>query len=76
MDIRKFIKEEIEKTLNKKELEKKFDQDISYLNGFSLLKKENKGTSTIWVFEHKEKINSRSSHVQCASVQKDSVQIA
>lgn len=55
MNIRKLIKEEIEKVLNKQELENKFDQDIVYLKGFSLNKKEDKGHSTIWIFDHKEK---------------------
>lgn len=55
MNIRKFIKEEIEKILDKQDLEKKFDQDISYLKGFSLNKKEEKGDNIIWVFDHKEK---------------------
>lgn len=55
MNIRKFIKEEIEKVLDKQGMEKKFDQDISYLKGFSLNKKEEKGDNIIWVFDHKEK---------------------
>lgn len=55
MNIRKIIKEELEKVLNKKESEVKFDQDIVYLNGFILTKKENKSDVTIWVFEHKTK---------------------
>ena len=41
--------------MDKKELENKFDQDIIYLKGFSLNKKEDKGNSVIWVFDHKEK---------------------
>ena len=41
--------------MDKKELENKFDQDIIYLKGFSLNKKENKGNNVIWVFDHKEK---------------------
>ena len=41
--------------MDKKELENKFDQDIIYLKGFSLNKKEDKGNNVIWVFDHKEK---------------------
>lgn len=55
MDIRKFIKEEIEKVLDKQELERKFDQDIVYLKGFSLNKKKNNGNNIIWILDHKEK---------------------
>lgn len=55
MNIRKLIKEEIAKLMDKKELENKFDQDIIYLKGFSLNKKEDKGNNVIWVFDHKEK---------------------
>ena len=55
MNIRKIIKEELEKVMNKQESEKKFDHDIHYLKGFSLNKKEEKGDNTIWVFDHKEK---------------------
>lgn len=55
MDIRKIIKEEISKVLDKHELERNFDQDIVYLKGFSLNKKETKNNSNIWVFDHKEK---------------------
>lgn len=55
MNIRKLIKEELEKVLNKQETEKEFDRDISYLKGFSLNKKEDKGNVIVWVFDHKEK---------------------
>lgn len=55
MDIRKLIKEELEKILDKEQLEKKFDQDIHYLNNFELIKKEKKGQYNVWVFTHKSK---------------------
>lgn len=55
MDIRRLIREELEKVMNKQELEKNFDQDIAYLKGFSLNKKEDKGNSELWVFDHSEK---------------------
>jgi hypothetical protein len=55
VNIRKLIKEELEKVLNKQETEKEFDKDISYLKGFSLNKKEDKGNVMVWVFDHKEK---------------------
>lgn len=55
MDIRKFIKEEIEKVLDKQGLENKFNQDIVYLKGFSLNNKKDNVGNTIWIFGHKEK---------------------
>jgi len=55
VNIRTLIREELEKLLNKEELEQKFDQDIVYLKGFSLNKKEEKGNSVVWIFDHKEK---------------------
>ena len=55
MDIRKFIKEEIDKILDKQELEKKFTQDIVYLKNFSLNKKKDNGSNFIWILEHKQK---------------------
>lgn len=55
MDIRKIIKEELEKVLNNQETAHKFDQDIIYLSGFILNKKEDKNNKILWVFEHKEK---------------------
>ena len=55
MNIRKIIRETLEKVVNKHDLENEFDNDIHYLKGFSLNKKEDKGDSTIWVFDHKEK---------------------
>ena len=55
MNIRKIIRESLEQALDKKETEREFDKDISYLKGFSLNKKENKGNKTVWVFDHKEK---------------------
>ena len=55
MDLRKIIREELEKLVNKEDLENKFDKDITYLKNFSLNKKEEKGNSIIWIFDHKEK---------------------
>lgn len=55
MNLRKFIREQIEQTINKQDTEEKFDQDIVYLKGFTLNKKEYKSGSTIWIFEHKTK---------------------
>lgn len=55
MNIRKIIREQLETVINKQDLANKFDQDIVYLKGFSLNKKEIKGDNTIWVFDHKEK---------------------
>lgn len=55
MNIRKLIREELEKIIDKKTLEHKFDKDILYLKGFSLNKKEDKGNFTVWIFDHKEK---------------------
>ena len=55
MNIRKIIREELEKIMDKESLENKFDMDIPYLKGFSFNKKENKGEYVIWVFDHKEK---------------------
>ena len=55
MDIRKIIRETLETAINKQEAAEKFDQDIVYLKGFTLNKKEDKGNLTIWVFDHKEK---------------------
>lgn len=55
MNIRKIIRETLEKSLNKQETEKEFDKDIVYLKNFSLNKKENKENKAIWVFDHKEK---------------------
>ena len=55
MNIRKIIREQLETVINKQDLANKFDQDIVYLTGFSLNKKETKGDNTIWVFDHKEK---------------------
>lgn len=52
MNIRKLIREELEKVLNK-EKKDKIIQDIHYLKNFSLSKKEKKGDSIIWVYEHK-----------------------
>lgn len=51
MNLRRIIREQIEKVLNKET----FDQDIKYLDGFALNKKESKGDVTVWVFEHKSK---------------------
>jgi hypothetical protein len=51
VNLRKLIREQIEKVLNKET----FDQDIKYLDGFTLNKKENKSGVTVWVFEHKSK---------------------
>lgn len=55
MDIRKIIRETLETAINKQEAAEKFDQDIVYLKGFTLNKKEDRGNLTIWVFDHKEK---------------------
>jgi hypothetical protein len=55
VNIRKIIKEEIAKLMDKRDLENKFDQDIVYLKGFSLNKKEDKENMSVWVFDHKEK---------------------
>jgi len=55
VNIRKIIREQLETVINKQEVANKFDQDIVYLKGFSLNKKETKGDNTIWVFDHKEK---------------------
>lgn len=55
MNIRKLIAEEIEKLINKDQVEKQFDQDITYLKGFHLNKKEDKGNSIVWIFDHKQK---------------------
>lgn len=55
MNIRKIIKEEISKILDKHQLERNFDKDIIYLKGFSLNKSEQKKDDNIWVFDHKEK---------------------
>lgn len=55
MNIRKLIIETLETVVNKEQVEKKFDQDIIYLKGFKLSKKENKGNSEIWIFQHKQK---------------------
>lgn len=55
VNIRKIIRETIENIIDKQDTAEKFDQDIVYLKGFSLNKKEEKGNSTIWVFDHKEK---------------------
>lgn len=51
MNLRRLIREEIEKVLNKET----FDQDIQYLDGFKLSKKEKKNGTTIWLFDHKSK---------------------
>jgi len=55
VNLRKIIKETIEQMVDKSEVAEKFDQDIIYLKGFSLNKKEIKGDFTIWIFEHKSK---------------------
>lgn len=52
MNLRKIIREELEKVINNDNLANKFDQDITYLKDFSLNKKENKRNSIIWVFDH------------------------
>lgn len=55
MNIRLIIREELEKIMSPKTSEEVFDRDISYINGFKLLKKETKNNSDIWVFEHRTK---------------------
>jgi hypothetical protein len=55
VNIRKLIREELEKALTKQAAQTKFDQDIVYLKGFTQKKKESKNGQTIWVFEHKSK---------------------
>lgn len=53
MNIRKIIREELEKALN--EPGTQFGQEIAYLNGFSLIDQTSKGNVKIWVFEKKHK---------------------
>lgn len=55
MNLRKIIRESIATAANMSGLKHSFVDDIHYLKDFYLLKKENKGDSTIWVYEHKEK---------------------
>ncbi len=55
MNLRKLIKEELEKVFDEDNLIEKFDQDLIYLKGFKLNKKEEKDNMLIWVFEHKSK---------------------
>jgi hypothetical protein len=55
VNIRKLIREELEKMMDAKTSEEVFDRDISYISGFSLLKKESKSDSDIWIFEHRTK---------------------
>lgn len=55
MNIRKIIRETLEKVMDKEDQAQKISQDIFYLKIFSLNKKEEKGNSVIWIFEHKEK---------------------
>lgn len=52
VNIRKIIREEIEKLLSKSATEAQFDKDIKYLDGFKLLKKDIKNNTLLWVFEH------------------------
>ena len=55
MNLRKLIREVLEKNFNKQESEKNFIQDIAYLKDFELNKKEEIGHSTLWVFQNKVK---------------------
>lgn len=55
MNIRKLIREELEQLMKKSTAERVFDQDISYINGFELTKKEVKNNENVWVFEYKTK---------------------
>lgn len=55
MNIRKLIREELEKAMNKKTSEEIFDNDIKYITGFDMIKKETRGNIDLWVFEHKTK---------------------
>lgn len=54
MNLRKLIREEIEKVLNNSE-ELRLYQDIHYLNGFNLLKTQKTNHIKLWVFEHRTK---------------------
>jgi hypothetical protein len=53
VNIRKIIREELEKALKKPEIQ--IGHDIAYLNGFSLIDQASKGHVKIWVFEKKHK---------------------
>ena len=55
MNIRKIIREALEQVVNQETSGEKIAQDIAYLKSFSLNKKENKGNSVIWIFDHKQK---------------------
>lgn len=55
MRLRKLIREEIEAAMSPEVVEKQFDKDIKYLDGFKFLEKKQKDGHTIWVFEIKRK---------------------
>ena len=55
MNLRRIIREQIENLVEPQVIEKEFDKDIIYLDGFKFTEKKNKDGYTIWVFEIKRK---------------------
>lgn len=55
MDIRKIIREELQKALDMPADRTKLGQDIVYIKNFTFNKKEKKDNETVWVFDHKSK---------------------
>jgi hypothetical protein len=55
MSLRRIIREQIEALVEPQVIEKEFDKDIIYLDGFKFVEKKQKDGYSVWVFEIKRK---------------------